>query len=810
MNPKSLILLEYHKVLEKLKAFTTFPASAQLAIELRPTANLEKAQAMQKLTREARLLLETLGDLSFEGAADLRPLTDQALHSVTLEAQTFLFIRNTLQLSRDSRRQIENQNAETPALKTMAEGLSDGSGLIDHINRTISERGEVLDSASAELKNIRSEMKVTHARLFERLERYINEPRSARMLQETLITTRNGRYVLPLRSEFKGQIKGLVHDQSSSGATLFVEPLVVVEWNNKYKELELAERDEILRVLRALTQRIAEDAPSLNATTEAMAGLDLALAKARYAESLRAAEPVLTPFKTKTEEGHPGSAIQLIRARHPLLDQSLAVPINVQLDEQTFAVVLTGPNTGGKTVTLKTVGLAVLMAQSGMQIPAQSGSRLSLFKDVFADIGDEQSIEQSLSTFSGHITQLVKILRHADRNCLVLLDELGAGTDPQEGSALARAVLSYLIEKKITCLVATHYPELKLYAHTTPGAINASLEFDLQTLRPTYRLVIGLPGRSNALAIAERLGLSPQIIQAARQELNPTDLRADDLLDEIHRQRNLAETAYLAADEARKEAENLRNKANARLEQLDREKANLAERAETRAQQELDLLREELDELRKAMSKLRQPSQKLGAPETATLKDFEQKLDHIEARETQKARKAKRQPKPRGQAGPLKIGEKVLVRKLKVEGLVTSLNEDEIEVQVGSLRLRLKPMEIERKRSEEAAEKAAPETAAKVIQTGGRTSLPGLSSPGMELDLRGERAEDALDRLRSYLERAWLAGLPFGRIIHGKGTGILRQIIREEIRQFPQAKRWESGGEKEGGEGVTIVFFENR
>ena len=806
MNPKSLILLEYHKVLERLKAFTSFSSSTALATALRPTANLEKALTLQTLTREARLLLDTIGNISFEGAVDLRPLTDQALHSMTLDAQTFLAIRNTLQLSRDAKRQMESHSEDCPNLAALTARFSDGSGLIDQITRTISDRGEVLDSASTALGHIRSEMKVTHARLFERLERFINDPRSARMLQETLITTRNGRYVLPLRSEFKGQLKGLVHDQSSSGATLFVEPIAVVEWNNKFKELELAERDEVLRVLHALTLRIAEDAENLNATSETMAEFDLALAKAKYAENLRAVEPVLCAFDPKPTEGHPGSIIQLIRTRHPLLDQNTAVPINVELDPQTFAVVLTGPNTGGKTVSLKTVGLAVLMAQSGLQIPAQSGSKLSLFKDVFADIGDEQSIEQSLSTFSGHITQLVKVLRHADHNSLVLLDELGAGTDPQEGSALARAVLSHLIENKITCFVATHYPELKLFAHTTPGAINASLEFDLETLRPTYRFVVGLPGRSNALAIAERLGLDSQIIDSARQELDPTELHAEDLLDEIHRQRNMAEASYQAAETARLEAELLSNKANARLEQLDREKANLAEKAEGRAQRELDALREELEDLRKAMARVRQSGQK-NPPEQA-LREVQDKLDVIEDREEKKARKVRRQAKLRGEVTPLKVGEKVLVRKLNVEGVVTTLSADEIEVQAGSLRLRLRPMEIERKLKEESVVKTEP----KIIESpksSGKTILPGVVSPGLELDLRGERADDAMEKVRNYLEQAWLAGLLFGRIIHGKGTGTLRQIIREEIKRFPQVKHWESGGEKEGGEGVTLVFFEH-
>ncbi len=369
MNPKSLILLEFPKVLARLKAYASFSASELLAEALRPTSNLEKALQRQQETREARLLISLNDSISFQGAVDLAPLTDQTLHGMTLEASDLLGVRNTLILSRTARRVLLDNAEEAPSLAVFAGELSDGGGLIDLINRTISERGEVLDSASPELGHIRSEIKVVHARLMDRLSRYLNDPSSARMLQETLITQRSGRYVLPLRAEHKGQIKAIIHDQSASGATLFIEPIAVVELNNKFRELELAERDEVLRVLRALSQQIALQAESLSLTTRAMAELDLALMKAHYAEDLHANEPELVPFPTQAPEAHPGSIIQLRRARHPLLDPKTVVPIDFELDRQTFSVVLTGPNTGGKTVTLKTVGLMVLMAQAGLQNP---------------------------------------------------------------------------------------------------------------------------------------------------------------------------------------------------------------------------------------------------------------------------------------------------------------------------------------------------------------------------------------------------------------------------------------------------------
>ncbi len=802
MNPKTLILLEYHKILSKLKSFAGFEASAELAEKLRPSSQLEKVHSAQQLTREARRLLELVGDVSFQGAVDLRPLTDQTLHDITLEPLTILSIRNTLVLSRDARRQFIEHQADIPALAKLAENLSDGSGLVDLINKTLNDRGEVLDNASEKLSRIRSELKITHGRLMERLSRYLTDSSSSHMLQETLITQRNGRYVLPLRAEFKGRVKGLVHDQSASGMTLFIEPLPVVEWNNKYRELELQERDEVLHILHALSLRIAENAEMLNQTSFAMADLDLALMKARYAEALRAVEPEIVPFTVCPPEHHPGSLIHLVHARHPLLEQSIAVPIDVELDPETFAVVLTGPNTGGKTVTLKTVGLMILMAQAGMQIPAQSGSRLSLFKDVFADIGDEQSIEQSLSTFSGHITQLVRILKQADSRSLVLLDELGAGTDPQEGSALARAVLSHLLERKITCIVATHYPELKTYAHATRGVTNASLEFNLETLKPTYHLTIGLPGRSNALAIAERLGLPMEIIEAARGELDPTNLNAEDLLDEIHRQRDLTRASYEAADKARLEAEAARNQLNERLEKLEAEKNGILEKAEQKAEAELDALRGDLADLRREMNRLRKP----GEP-GQVVAELEEKLEQIEKRQEQNARKKKRRSKPKLVSTPLTVGEKVQVRRLKKEGIVTVLNGEDVEVQVGPLRLRLKNTDIERLHPVEQPESIQSE-AKKSQPVQGKTSLPRVDSPGMELDLRGMRVEDALERTEIYLEQGYLSGIPYGRIIHGKGTGALRQAVREELKASPHVKKWESGGEKDGGDGVSVVFFD--
>jgi len=413
---------------------------------------------------------------------------------------------------------------------------------------------------------------------------------------------------------------------------------------------------------------------------------------------------------------------------------------------------------------------------------------------VFADIGDEQSIEQSLSTFSGHIMQIVRILKRANQRSLVLLDELGAGTDPQEGSALARAVLSALLSRKITCMIATHYPELKTFAHATRGVLNASLEFDVETLKPTYHLTMGLPGRSNALAIAERLGLDRDIIEDARNELNPTDLRADDLLEEIHRQRELTQANYAESEKLRRELEAKQKILNARLEELEAEKSHILEQAQDQAEQELEQVRQELAELRREMSRLR--------TSPAELAPLVEKLEEITEKQESIVRK-KRQPRKAPPSGPLRVGEKVLVRRLKTEGVITALEGDEVEVQAGVLRMRLHPEEITRRTQ---AEEEMPEEPVKPVI--GRTQLPEVASPGMELDLRGQRVEDAIDRLDAYLEQAYQAGLPFCRIIHGKGTGAVRQAVREVLQTSRYVKRWEPGGEKEGGDGVSVVFFE--
>jgi len=795
VDEKTLQVLEYPKILERLAGYCAFAASAEKAHSLRPTDNLDEARQRLRETSEARQLLLTHPDLTIGGARDVRTQVELADHGGVLTPGELLDIKSTLIAARNLMRTFARLEAQFPLLYEIASRLPPPLGLIDAITRAISDRGDILDTASQKLGNIRRDLIIVRERLMTRLQRILSDPKNAPYLQEALITQRDGRFVIPLRSEFKSRIKSIVHDQSTSGATLFVEPFAVVEHNNQYRELLLAERDEERRILADLSLQVATHAAEILLTIETIAELDLIFARSKYADSLNASEPALHPIQERKNTKHPGSLIRLYQARHPLLDQATVVPIDVELDEQTYAMIVTGPNTGGKTVSLKTIGLLVLMAQSGLHIPAHSGSEISLFHQVFADIGDEQSIEQSLSTFSGHITNIIRILKEANNRSLVILDELGAGTDPQEGAALARAILSHLLERGVTTLVTTHHPELKAYAHATPGVVNASVEFDLETLRPTYRLTIGLPGRSNALSIAQRLGMPEAIIQAAREELNPGDLQADDLLNEILDQREKARQALQAAQKARQEADALRASLNQRLEKIEDERRSLLEKTRQEAERQLALLEDELREVRRTLARTRQPLDSIAEVEDkiANLKEtFDKPVERLSVEI------------PGGQASrSFRLGDKVRIRSLNAQGVVTSLGEGDAEVQVGMLRIRSRLVDLEPPGAQEPA--PAPATTSRRKSSPGSVSLPAAESPGLELDLRGQRADEALDVLNNYLDAAFLAGLPFVRIIHGKGTGKLRQVVREALNQHPHVKSHEPGGEKEGGEGVTVV-----
>jgi DNA mismatch repair protein MutS2 len=790
MDSKTLHVLEYDKILERLARLCDFSTSADLARALQPSNNFDEVTRLLAETTEARLLLST-SDLSIGGSHDIRPFADLAVRGGVLDPLQLLEVKSTLIACRDLKKSLAHAAEKAPRLAQLAIGLPEPFGIIDAITRVLSERGEVLDSASDKLANVRREVRVARDRLMSRLQKYLTD--SANKLQEPIITQRDGRYVIPLRAEFKGSIKAIVHDQSSSGATLFVEPLPVVELNNQVRELELAERDEERRILAELSALVGEHAAELKYGIENLAMLDLAFAKAKYAEEIRASEPILHKMDHGSSRIDKTPSIILLHTRHPLLDPNTVVPIDIDPKPGTRALVITGPNTGGKTVSLKTVGLLALMAQSGLHIPAQSGSELPCFQDVFADIGDEQSIEQSLSTFSSHITNIIHILKKADHHSLVILDELGAGTDPQEGAALARAILSHLLERGITTFVATHYPELKTFAHSTDGVVNASLEFDVQTLRPTYHLTIGLPGRSNALAIAQRLGLDPQLVAAAKSEINPDDLRADKLLDDIRKERNRTSREREKLEKSRGKLEAQTHELEKRLEKIEDERRDVLAKARAEGELEVAVLKQNIESLKGQLKKARQPLD--------AIKAMEQKLETFEEK-IQAPVERKNEPLSAASNQSLKLGEKVLIASLKSEGIVTALSESDAEVQIGSLRVRAKLNDLQRKGQEPQVENRESGIGNREIENRKPSTA---KSPGMEISLRGKLVEDGLDVLDKYLEKAYSAGLPFVRIVHGKGTGRMREAVRVALKDSPYVQSFEEAHENEGGAGVTIA-----
>ncbi|MEA2008124.1 MAG: endonuclease MutS2, partial [Chloroflexota bacterium] len=668
MNLKTLEILEYRKILARLANYCDFNASRDRALDLLPTTDIEQAQNLQAKTAEAFELFTDHPQISIGGARDLNPITEDAVRGLALAPDALLDVKYTLTSARNLKRFFWRLESGYPQLKTLANSLPPSLGLIDSITKAISDKGSILDSASERLENIRRDLKIQQQRLRTRMESMINNSQISQYLQDGIFTQRDGRYVLPLKSGAKGKIRGIIHDQSASGATLYIEPERMVEHNNRYRQLQLDERDEEHRILAELTHQVAEHAEILRGMVEILADIDLTFARAKYAEAINGISPTFHPFPASVDGRHPGVVLRFYGARHPLLDPEEVVPIDVQLDPQTYALIITGPNTGGKTVTLKTVGLLALMAQTGLHIPASPGTEFSLFHDIYADIGDEQSIEQSLSTFSGHITNIIHILEKADRQSLVLMDELGAGTDPQEGAALARALMTYLLEKGITTLVTTHHPEMKAYAHFTPGVVNASMEFDLETLKPTYYLTVGLPGRSNALAIAGRLGLPQAIIEKAREELNPADLKADDLLNEIYRQRNLARESRLAADKARDEAKEMRSELIERLKNIEDERLKMVKRVRREALAEVEILREELGQMRQKMEEAQQ------VVEDENLAEVEEKIARVEADISEPVeRQVTEIPRPR-YTGPVVEGGRVYVQSLGQKGIVKSIN----------------------------------------------------------------------------------------------------------------------------------------
>ncbi len=841
MNAKALHVLEFHKILHRLAEHTSFSAGRELALGTLPTDDIRLARQWLAETTEARRLLGEHSDVHLGGVHDVRPMLPLAERGAVLLASDLLEIRSTLLRARALRNLLTRLETRFPNLADIGFRIEPVPHVADQIAQVISDRGDILDNASPKLARLRGEIKVVQSRLMERLNKLVTSSDTAQYLQEAIVTQRQGRYVIPLRAEFKGRIRGLIHDQSASGATLFIEPFGVVELNNEWRKLQLDEQEEIRRLLAELTGLVGDEAPRIRQSIEALALLDLIFARARYADDLRATEPDLVEFQdTQEKRGrrergaarrktdvqdddpsrtpqhesirHPGSTIRLRKARHPLLDPDTVVPIDVFLDQEGdyFVILITGPNTGGKTVTLKTVGLLALMAQAGLHVPAGDGSTLSCFETIYADIGDEQSIEQSLSTFSSHMTNIIGILDTADERSLVLLDELGAGTDPEEGSALARALLDHLVQRSVTTLATTHYSDLKVYAHSTPGVRNASVEFDLETLAPTYELSIGLPGRSNALAIATRLGLDRAIVSAAEALVRPEALEADSLLQDIKNTRERLEAERVQAEAARRQAEAHEKELRYRLARIEEARREVLNEARAQAQAELDEMEAEIERTRRQLAGF-----SAGGHAPSSVSTHQQMLAEAQQVLAQRRKAAEPAPSsveaqvlPNQRLTPLTAGDMVWIPSLQASGQIVAvaLADQDAEVQIGSFRMRLPLGRLERRDVSQAAPVGItkPKRLPTPEQTAGAAPIPHV---GLELDIRGASVEEMLPRLEKYLDDAYLGMMPWVRIIHGKGTGVLRAAVRKELSKHPLVKSFREGEAGEGGDGVTVAYL---
>ena len=805
ISDHTLSKLEYQQVLDKLARECRYSVAAVRARELRPSSNPQQVEQMLATTAEAARLLVQFPAFTIGGARDIRELIHKAERGFRLQPDEFLRLIDTLRASREVRnhfRKLPDANERYPQLLEYADSIENFSTLEAELNRTIGPRGDVLDGASAALSRIRQAVRVAHSRLRDRLQSFVSGSRHSSALQENIITMRDGRYVVPVRADARGLIKGIVHDTSSSGQTLFIEPYDVVELNNRWREHQIEEQREIDRILDALSGVVGDNRPALDRMVEALASIDLATAKARLAEKMEATQPRVhrgaRGERIRSEDArHATQYIRLDSARHPLLNPETVVPTSIEIGEKFRVLLITGPNTGGKTVALKTVGLLTLMAQSGLFIPANDTSVISVFPEIFVDIGDEQSIEQSLSTFSSHITNIIGMLEKVHGDSLVLLDEVGAGTDPQEGSALARAIISELLLKRAMVIATTHYSEVKAFAYATPGVENASVEFDVASLRPTYRLMIGIPGKSNALSIASRLGMPKQVIDRASGLLDPDDEDAAQLIDDIRSRRDDITTELNNAKQADEDARELRRRAARVLREA--EEIKRAARAEAIAEVEAELqsAREAAREIDRA--------RRAGATNVPDRVESARRIKVAEeqVREATK-RKQKSAPTVQVETGVLKPGDRVRVMAFDELGDVVSIDGKNAEVLMGSMKVRQPLASLEKvgKSGEKGRVSSGP-TAASIA----RERQAATGSMPIELDIRGKRADEIATIVDSYVNDAYLLGMPFVRVIHGKGTGALRTVVRDLLKQSPAVAKAETAGPNEGGDGATVVHL---
>ncbi|MGI6343490.1 MAG: endonuclease MutS2 [Bacillota bacterium] len=788
MNERTLRVLEFQKIRDRLASYASSTLGRDRIEVLEPSTDPTAVMRDLQETSEARMICRA-EEFPLKGLSDVRPSLRRVAIGSWLQPDELLSIADICRCSRQTQRFFRDRTETYPLLSEYAQGITVLRELEDLIDGAINEFGEIRDSASPRLRRIRQEVGTLQSRVRQRLNAIIRSSTLQKYLQEAIITIRNDRYVVPVKQEYRAQVPGIIHDQSASGATLFVEPMSVVEINNDLRRLLLEEEQEIERILLELSAEVAAVAEPLARNLEALGHLDFCLAKGKLSWEMRAVQPQVN------DRGY----LHLRDARHPLLDPATVVPITVYLGQDFNVLLITGPNTGGKTVTLKTIGLLTLMAQSGLHIPAAEGSEISVFEQVFADIGDEQSIEQSLSTFSSHMTNIVQITQKANAASLVLLDELGAGTDPAEGAALAMSIIDFLYNWGCRVVATTHYTELKSYAYQTRGVQNASVEFDVDSLRPTYRLTIGLPGKSNAFEIASRLGLDESMIAKARTYLTGDQLRVEDLIRQLEENRAVSEQERLAARQLRLRAEAAEAEAARQLRELERDKTQIRNQAKQEARAFLARQKQEVDQL---IAELRSALQ---AAQTANVAQLNQAIEA--ARQQFRELGAEAAPDPVkvetrqdysvADDREFQIGDSVLVKHLGQRGQLLSepTESGDVQVQLGALRLSCNISQLEKLQPEQPKQPPRPLNLVNLS----RTNLP------LELDLRGQTVDEALLRVDKYLDDAAIAGRTQVSIIHGKGTGALRNAVRDFLKQHKGVASFRFGEAGEGGTGVTIA-----
>jgi len=789
MEAKTYKVLEYDKIVKMLVEKAESQLGKNMAKNIKASSDIEEVEYMQRETQEALKLFIDKGTPPLYGIYDISHELKMAEIGGVLSPGSLLKISDSLRVSRNLKRYIkevrEQGKLDYPIVQGLIEDLRTFKTIEEEINNAIVGEDEISDNASGALRSIRRQIMNKNDSIKDKLNSITNSNKYKKYLQDSIVTVRDGRYVVPIKQEYKSYFPGIVHDQSSSGATLFVEPMAVVELNNELRELEIKEKEEIEKILRKLSNLVAEEASSIKNNQKILQRLDFIFAKGKLALEMNGTKPNLN------NKGY----INIKQGRHPLLKVDKVVPIDIYIGKDFNTLVITGPNTGGKTVTLKTVGLLTLMGQSGLHIPADFDSEIGVFDQVFADIGDEQSIEQSLSTFSSHMTNIVNILEKVDENSLVLFDELGAGTDPTEGAALAMSILEHLLKKNIRTIATTHYSQLKIYALTTEGVRNASVEFDVDTLSPTYRLLIGVPGKSNAFEISKRLGLQDYIINYAKTLVSKESVEFEDVLQAIDRDRKIIEENRFEAEKLKYEVEKLKEELSREKEKTKETKEKIILKAKEEARNILRAAKEESDNI---IEELRQISQDIEKERSKKIYQSQEKLrlklNEVENSISDDILNVKSNEPPKN----LKIGDTVEVLSLNQKGTVLELPDEDgnVVVQVGIMKVNVHISTLKRAESDEL-DKGKVSTK-NIIRTKS-------ANVQKEIDLRGKTLDEALLDLDKYIDDVYLAGIKEAYIIHGKGTGVLRSGINSYLKRHKHIKSSRMGKYNEGGDGVTVI-----